>query len=81
MKWLKLWLFDIVLDACVAALRSQKPRHSAEFKAQVIFALERAERGLRAQADALLAQHDYNAEFPDADADRMLEAIQLIKNL
>lgn len=48
---------------------------------QVIYALERAERRLRAEADELMRRHDYNAEFPGEDADHMLEAIHLIKSI
>lgn len=80
MKW---WLFDIVVDACIAALQSQEKKAlpSDSGKAQIIFALERAEQSLQAQADVLLDQHDYNAEFPAADAERMREAIVLIRTL
>jgi hypothetical protein len=46
---------------------------------QVIFALERAESRLRAEADKLHDQLDYDAQFPAEDADRMLEAIKLLK--
>lgn len=47
--------------------------------AQIIYALERAEARLRADADALFKRHDYSAEFPAEDADRMREAIALLK--
>jgi hypothetical protein len=46
---------------------------------QVIYALERAERALRAQADELHDAGDYSAEFPAEDADRMREAIDLLR--
>lgn len=45
---------------------------------QIVNALGRAERRLRREADALMRQHEYSAEFPDADADRMKEAIALL---
>lgn len=48
---------------------------------QIIYALERAARDLEAQADRLLAAHDYNAEFPYEDAQRMHEAIALLRGL
>lgn len=46
---------------------------------QIIYALERQERALQAQSDALLAAMDYNAEFPAEDAERMREAQALLK--
>jgi hypothetical protein len=46
---------------------------------QIIYALERQERALRAHADKLARQLDYSAEFPAEDADRMLEAIELLQ--
>lgn len=46
---------------------------------QIINALERAERALVQQADELGRQHDYSAEFPFEDAERMREAIAIIR--
>lgn len=46
---------------------------------QVVYALERQERWLQQQCDALSAQHDYDCMFFEADAERMREAVQLIK--
>lgn len=45
---------------------------------QVIFALERAEKQLQEHADRLRDGHDYSAQFPAADAERMREAIDFI---
>lgn len=45
---------------------------------QIIYALERQAAALDAQAEQLLRRHDYSAEFPAADADRMREAIALL---
>lgn len=46
---------------------------------QVIYAIERAERRLQAEADTLHEQMDYSAEFPSEDAERMREAIELLR--
>jgi hypothetical protein len=48
---------------------------------QIIYALERAEKQLRASADRLHEAHDYSAEFPAEDADRMREAMGLLRAL
>ena len=48
---------------------------------QIIYALERAARDLEARADRLMAAHDYSAEFPFEDAQRMHEAIALLRGL
>lgn len=53
-------------------------RHTAIDLEQVIFALQRAERRLQAEADSLGSAGDYNAEFPAEDAERMREAIALL---
>ncbi len=45
---------------------------------QIIYALERAEEVLKARANAL-DRTDYSAEFFTEDADRMREAIELLK--
>ena len=49
--------------------------------AQIVYALERAESRLRAEADRLSEAGDYSAEFPAEDADRMREAITLIASI
>ena len=46
---------------------------------QVIYALERARKNLQAQADRLEAAHNYGAEFFTEDADRMSEAIDIVR--
>lgn len=46
---------------------------------QIIHALERAERRLRHAADALMRKGDYDAQFPAEDAERMREAITLLR--
>ena len=46
--------------------------------AQVIYSLERAEKMLRAECNRLSDQMDYNAQFFEADADSLLEAIKLL---
>lgn len=46
--------------------------------AQIIYALERQARALEEQADRLGQQHDYSAEFPAVDAERMREAITML---
>ena len=46
---------------------------------QIIYALERQERALQADADRLHDAMDYNAEFPAEDAERMREAIALLR--
>jgi hypothetical protein len=45
---------------------------------QIVYALERCERRLRLEAEALSSQGDYSAEFPAEDADRVREAIALL---
>lgn len=45
---------------------------------QVGYALDRQERTLQSQADRLLEQMDYGAEFPAADAECLREAIELV---
>lgn len=47
--------------------------------AQIIFALQRAERRLQSEAEALGAALDYGAEFPAEDAERMREAVALLQ--
>ena len=47
---------------------------------QIIYALERQARALDAWADQLGSQGDYSAEFPAEDADRMREAIEMLRN-
>lgn len=51
---------------------------SAVDRNQIIYALQRAESSLRKQANDLMNNLDYNAQFFDEDADRMKEAIALI---
>ena len=46
---------------------------------QVIYALQRAERQLQHAADVLHDQHDYGAEFPFEDAERMREAVTICR--
>ena len=46
---------------------------------QIIYALERQERALQAHADRLCAELDYAAEFPSEDAERMREAVALLR--
>ena len=46
---------------------------------QIIYALERQERALQAHADRLCAELDYSAEFPFEDAERMREAVALLR--
>ncbi len=46
---------------------------------QIIYALERQERALSLDAQNLTREHDYSAEFPAEDANRMREAIALIQ--
>lgn len=46
---------------------------------QIIYALERQERALQAHADRLSAAMDYSAEFPAEDAERMREAVALLR--
>lgn len=45
---------------------------------QIIYALQRAHADLQARADHLHEMHDYSAEIPAEDAQRMLEAIGLL---
>lgn len=52
---------------------------TAEQRQQIVYALERQIRALQAHADRLYAQHDYSAEFPAGDADRLREAVELVK--
>ena len=51
---------------------------TSEALKQIVYALERQERALQAQADRLNDQLDYSAEFPAEDAQRMREAIQIV---
>lgn len=69
--------FDEACDAWEPVL--EQPGPQVIDVRQVVYALERAERALRLQADALHVQGDYSAEFPAEDADRMLEAIALLR--
>lgn len=46
---------------------------------QIIYAMERAEQALEAQATQLGDQGDYSAEFPAEDAERMREGIRLLR--
>ena len=46
---------------------------------QVIFSLERAKANLEMLADKLQAAQDYNAEFPASDAERLGEAIKIVR--
>lgn len=46
---------------------------------QIIYALKRAERRLRDEADILMEAGDYSAQFPEKDAERMREAIKLLE--
>lgn len=52
--------------------------HGEDWLQQIVYALERQERALRAQADALHDQRDYSAELPAEDADRIREAVALL---
>lgn len=47
---------------------------------QIVYALQRAERALQLQADLLHEAHDYAAEFPAEDAERMREAVALLQS-
>lgn len=47
---------------------------------QIIYALERAAARLDAERDKLMAFGDYSAEFPGEDAERMREAIEILKS-
>jgi len=46
---------------------------------QIVYALERQIAVLQAQADRLGAAHDYSAEFPAEDAERLREAIAILR--
>ncbi|MGL4576890.1 MAG: hypothetical protein ACRCV9_19035 [Burkholderiaceae bacterium] len=48
---------------------------------QIVYAIERAERSLQRQADQLIANRDYSAEFPAADAQRMREALTILRSM
>lgn len=48
---------------------------------QIVYALERARDSLRLQADQLHDAGDYDAEFPAGDADRMSEAIAVMRSV
>jgi hypothetical protein len=76
------WNGPMVNDAAPQAepVAAQPTGRSVDV-AQVVYALERAERRLQGEADALQAQHDYGAEFPAEDAERMREAVALLRSL
>jgi hypothetical protein len=59
----------------------RREHDDAKKLAQIIYALERAERRLRHEANTLMAAHDYAAELSAEDADRILEAIELLRSL
>ena len=65
------------LMAALRASLAEQPAAS-EYKMQIIYALQRAERTLQAHADALSASLDYSAELPAEDAQRMREAQALL---
>lgn len=46
--------------------------------AQIVYALQRAERALQHHADVLHDQMGYSGEFPAEDAERMREAVALL---
>lgn len=48
---------------------------------QIVYALERARDNLQARADEALRRRDYSGEFPFEDAQRMREAIELLRGL
>lgn len=48
---------------------------------QIIHALVRAKDAHLEQANRLMVEHDYNAEFPAADAERFEEAITMLEAL
>lgn len=50
-----------------------------EQRKQIVYALERQIKTLEDHANRLAAEHDYAAEFPAEDADRLREAIELVK--
>jgi len=52
-----------------------------EFGAQILYALERAEQRLRHEAATLMNEMNYDAMFPDDDANRMAEARTVIEGL
>lgn len=51
----------------------------SEFLQQIIYALQRAEATLKAEADTFCDKQDYRAEFPAEDAQRMREAQALLQ--
>jgi hypothetical protein len=57
---------------------SIEPREGVDID-QIIYALERAFRRLDHEAATLHEQGDYDAQFPAADAERMQEAIALLR--
>lgn len=60
------------------AMQIRRPKVDID---QIIYALERQRESLKAHADRLIKDRDYSAEFPAADADRMQEAIMLLRGL
>jgi hypothetical protein len=72
------WLPEVLPDYEDAPGHVEPYRNIVDVR-QVVYLLERAERALRAQADRLHAAGDYSAEFPAEDADRMREAIDLLR--
>lgn len=48
---------------------------------QIIYALDRARDELQRRADRLRVAHDYSSEFPYEDAQRIREAIMILKRL
>lgn len=52
---------------------------SAEYYDQIIYALERAKARLDAEVEELVAQRSYDVMFPEEDAKRMAEAIEIVK--
>lgn len=66
---------SMIIDRCMDLMKPKVDRM------QIIYALERAEKALEAQAAELGNALDYNAEFPAEDAERMREAITILKGL
>lgn len=69
----------LVPNATIVPLESQPISGTVVDVEQIIFALERAARRLKFEADRLHDQGDYDAQFPYEDARRMHEAIALLR--
>lgn len=67
------------MDTVHPSSRDDDAAQLPEHLKQIVHALERQRDALREQADRLCAVLNYSAEFPAEDADRMDEALAIVR--